>query len=213
MWSLVIFLTVMCTLSDTLKIREDLGFSLPNSSLCVNQLLLLYTCIIGHSPAACQHLLDLSQHWLQWSQLRAKVPKCLTLAIQVSTGRVIYRSKVLPPPPPPVEDHPFKFLGMPVKVPRIASEARASLKDTLERMFNAVDNAPVTHHQKLRLFRQGICPRLTWPFMMEDIPISWFVKVLQPLATRFLKKWAGLPRSANVAILFLPTKKGGLGLY
>ena len=45
-----------------------------------------------------------------------------------------------------------------------------------------------------------------------NLPISWFEKELQPLATRFLKKWAGLARPANTAILFLPTRKGGLGL-
>ena len=35
---------------------------------------------------------------------------------------------------------------------------------------------------------------------------------LQPLATKALKKWAGLVRSSNTSILFLPMKRGGLAL-
>ena len=64
--SVVIFLTVMNTLSDTLNTRRDLGFSLPQSSILINHL--LYTdngCIISSSPAGCQHLLNIFQHWLE----------------------------------------------------------------------------------------------------------------------------------------------------
>ncbi len=113
---------------------------------------------------------------------------------------------------PPVGDQPIKFLGMTVQVPRDAAGARSALKESLERMLTAVDKAAVSRNQKLRLFKQGICPRLSWHFLVADIPITWFEKEAQPLATRYLKKWAGLARSANTVILFLPAKKGGLGL-
>ena len=56
-----------------------------------------------------------------------------------------------------------------------------------------------------------MCPRLSWAFLVEDFPIS-FNKEIQPLATRFLKKWSGLARSANTSLLFLPRCSGGLGL-
>ena len=80
--SVVIFLTVMNTLSDTLCTRGDLGFSLPQSSTSINHL--LYTddvCVISSTPAGCQHLLDMVQRWLEWAQLKAKVPKCHSMVI------------------------------------------------------------------------------------------------------------------------------------
>lgn len=47
---------------------------------------------------------------------------------------------------------------------------------------------------------------------MEDFPVTWLEHELQPLATKSLKKWAGLARSSNTSILYLPAKRGGLAL-
>lgn len=72
--SVVIFLTVMNTLAESLKPQEEYGFTLQNSSHSINHLLYADdTCIIGHSPAACQQLLDTVDTWLQWSKFQAKV--------------------------------------------------------------------------------------------------------------------------------------------
>ena len=79
-------------------------------------------------------------------------------------------------------------------------------------MLEAIHRVPVTIHQKLRLYKQGMCPCLSWAFLVEDFPISFFIKEIQPLATHFFKKWSGLARSANTSLLFLPRRSGGLGL-
>ena len=79
-------------------------------------------------------------------------------------------------------------------------------------MQDAIDATPLTRQQKLRLFRYGVCPRMSWPLTVEDLPISWLERELQPLATKALKKWAGLARSSNTSILILPAKRGGLAL-
>ena len=86
--SMVIFLTVMNTLSKSLSTRRDLGFSLPSSTTPIN--LLMYAddvCVISNSPEGCQHLLNLVQRWLEWSCLKAKVEKCCSMSVQASTGR------------------------------------------------------------------------------------------------------------------------------
>ena len=86
--SVVIFLTVMNNLSDTLRARSDLGFTLPSSSISINHLLYADdVCLVSNSTASCQHLLDLVQQWFEWALLKAKVPKCCSMAIQVSNGR------------------------------------------------------------------------------------------------------------------------------
>ena len=113
---------------------------------------------------------------------------------------------------PPAEDNSFKFLGMPVSVYRNSNVARLSIKRSLQQMLNEIDATPLTRQQKLRLFKYGVCPRLSWPLSVEDLPITWLERELQPLATKALKKWAGLARCSNTSILFLPTKRGGLAL-
>lgn len=94
--SVAIFLTVMNTLSDTLCSREDLGFTLPSSSISVNHLLYADdACIISNSPAGCQYLLDMVQRWLEWAQLKAKVPKCQSLVLH-QQGRGLPQASPLP---------------------------------------------------------------------------------------------------------------------
>jgi hypothetical protein len=75
-----------------------------------------------------------------------------------------------------------------------------------------VEATPITRKQKLKLFRLGVCPRLSWDITITEFPISWLEKTLDPLVTCHLKKWAGLARSADPAGLFLPQACGGFNL-
>ena len=164
-------------------------------------------------PAGCQHLLDMMQRWLEWSQLKAKVPKCCSMAIQASTGKRVspiltISGRVIPP----VEDGAFKFLGMPVWVYSSNDDAWSSLRGYLQHMLMAIDKTPLTCQQKLRLFKHGVCPRLSWFLLVDDFPISWLKRDLQPLATEALMEWARLTRHSYTTILSLPFKRGGLAL-
>ena len=58
--------------------------------------------------------------------------------------------------------------------------------------------------QKLKVFKFAIFPRLTWDLATSDLPISWLHSHLQPVATRFIKRWAGLAKSADPNQLFCP---------
>ena len=73
---------------------------------------------------------------------------------------------------PLLEDDSFRFLGMPVRVYSNNQTARTSMKESLKSMLEAVDQVPVTRQQKLRLFKQGICPRLSWLLMVEEFSIT-----------------------------------------
>ena len=169
--SVVIFLTVMNTLSDTLCTRGDLGFSLPQSSISINHLLYADdACVISNTPAGCQYLLNMVQRWLEWAHLTAKVPKCRSMAIQASTGKRVCPSLTISGDSiPPAEDGAFKFLGMPVRVHSSNDDARSSLQGSLQRMLTVIDETPPTRQQKLRLFKHGVCPRLSWPLLVEDL--------------------------------------------
>ena len=77
-------------------------------------------------------------------------------------------------------------------------------------MLSKVDATPLSSRQKLRLFRDAVRPRLTWDLSLANLPISWVEKNLDTLATKFLKRWTGLAKSANTCRLYLPKSKGGL---
>ena len=79
-------------------------------------------------------------------------------------------------------------------------------------MLEAVDNSLVTIQHKLWLYRYEVYPRLSWPLLVDNFPIMWLERQLQPLATKYLKKWAGLTRSANTVLIYFTVKRGGLAV-
>ena len=79
-------------------------------------------------------------------------------------------------------------------------------------MLLKVDEVPITCQQKLKVFKVAICLRLTWDLTTSYFPISWLQNHLQLIATRFLKRWSGLAKSAEPNQVFLPKANGGLEL-
>ena len=102
--------------------------------------------------------------------MRAKVPKCHFLALQGSTGKLYDpHLSITNQTMPLIGSNSIKFLGMTIKVPADLSGTKRELVTSLQRMLKAVDAAPVTRRQKLRLYKAGICPRLSWLLNIEEL--------------------------------------------
>ena len=212
--SVVVFNTIMCTLIDALKPLKHLGYNLSGSKHLVH--LLQYaddTCLVGDGPSSCQELLKQVERWLQWSGMKAKVPKCHSLAIRSSSGKpfdpclTLHNQKI-----PFISNTPIKFLGYRIQVPMDNLLVKANIHTKLVSLLQKIDVVPVTAKQKLLLYRAGLCPRIMWDLTVSQLSLTWVTSTLEAEATRFLKKWVGLARSANPAPLYLPKTKGGMGL-
>ena len=84
------------------------------------------------------------QQWLEWSHLQVKVPRCPSLGIRASTEKTVDPGiSIVGKGIPSVGDNNFKFLGMLVGVHNDNTTAK-SLKRNLQRMLEAIDQAPVT---------------------------------------------------------------------
>lgn len=101
---------------------------------------------------------------------------------------------------------------MPVDKLLSSTEHQQSLFTKVVDLLERVDASPVTTRQKLKLYKDGICPRLAWGFRVLELPISWIERELESKATRFLKKWLSIPQGGNSKILYLPKEDGGLAL-
>ena len=112
----------------------------------------------------------------------------------------------------PFASEPVKFLGRIFEVPHSTTKFKESISSRLQKMLDCINSCPLTRRQKLKMYRAGVCPRLTWLLTIEELPISWVEKKLDAIATLYVKRWAGLARSANSAVLYLPQKMGGLNL-
>ena len=151
-----------------------------------------------------QFLLNIVSDWLQWSGMVAKIPKCQCLALQAPTGKLVDPHLSLNGVPIPFSADPVRFLGMQVQVPRNESSAREAVLSRLQAMLTSIDETPLTRKQKLLLYSGGVCPRLTWPLLIQECPTTWMDRQVDSLVTRYLKKWSGLGRSGNVRSSLVP---------
>ena len=203
----------MNTLVDTItQSHYHLGYSL---TLSIHQCNLLQyandTSLLTHRPAACQVLLKHTEWWLEWSGMKLKVPMCCSLAVEASSGKA-YDPKLFlcGMRIPFIGNTTFRFLGAPMSIHNIQEETRSALSATLESLLSRVDVTLVTCQQKLRLYRDAVCPCLTWDLSIANLPISWVEKNLDAMATRYLKRWTSLTRSPDTSHLYLPKSLGGL---
>ena len=152
------------------------------------------------------------ERWLNWTGMKAKVPKCCSLALQSSTAKMFDPALSLQGQQIPYsKNQPVIFLGGNISIPADVHRQKRNLSERLETLLERVDGTLVTGLQKL-LYKAGICPRMMWGLAMANLPVSWILTVLEGLATRYLKRWSGLACSADIACLYLPKQDGGLGL-
>ena len=171
------------------------------------------TSLIADGPSSCQTLLATTEAWLTWSGMKANVPKCVSLAIQASSGKPYDpKLKINEDTIPYIGDSTFNFFGAPVCIHGTEMQDREGLVEKLTSLLEKVDATLVTRQQKLQLFKLAIYPRLTWDLSVNHFPLSWLETKLQPIATRYLKKWCGLAKSADTGCMFLPKAHGGLDL-
>ena len=144
----MIFNTVINTLTATQKLRKDLGSSI-SLSHPVN--LLQYaddTCIIANIPAAGKARLASTDRWLQWADLKAKVPKCHAMCLKSSRGELIdLHLTISDQPLQLIANTTTKFLGLAMQAPKDHVSTKSELKSLLQTMLTAVNEAPLTHQE------------------------------------------------------------------
>ena len=165
--------------------------------------------ILPEAHSSCQYLLDTTSDWLRWSGMAAKVPKCQCLSLQGSSERLADPKLTLNGVPIPFSTDAVKFLGMQVQVTKNHTAAREAVLTRLQVMLAAIDQTLLTGKQKLLLYSGGVCPRLTWPLLIQEFPTTW---MKWHIVTGYLKRSSGLGKSANTALLYLPHSLGGLNL-
>ena len=122
--------------------------------------------------------------------------KCHSLAIRGSTGKKYDPKLQLDGKDIPfIGDCTIKFLGGPISVPQSPNGQKSRLVERLDLLLQRVDAVPVTR----KLYKAGICPRLSWDLSIISLPLSGVKATLEAKATKYLKRWSGLARAADPA--------------
>ena len=183
--------------------------------------------LITQTPDQMQLLLDELQDQLDWSRcLKLKPIKCRSLAFRSFTKehakftphfkhlkysafdpQLVVSGKQIDF----IRDDPFKYLGVKVYADFSISKIKEETIEKLQSLLALVDGTKLVGWMKLWLYNHYIVTKLSWFLMMYDFSFS-FVSSLEKQARRYLKKWSGLARCANVQVLYQTHRNKGLNL-
>ena len=94
-----------------------------------------------------------------WARMKAKVPKCASLAFQASTSQGYNPSlKLQGDTIPFIGDSAFWFLEAPITIHDATADRRGALLLKLKDMLKKVNDTLLTRQQKLHLYSRGSAP-------------------------------------------------------
>ena len=175
-----------------------------------------------------QQSLDDLNRFLVWSRtMEAKASKCKSLAFKYWNSRDEQKGlkplvpKSFPPFDPkltiggePIEfigNDSFRFLGWNLYHNMKEINQKREVEKLFLKNLNLVSDSSVHGFMKLWLYQHYVLIYLAWPFLIYDFDMSW-AKSLEAVATRKLKLWSGLYRSALTSTLYRSRADFGLGL-
>ena len=237
--STILFDCVFQLLLDFLQTKKALGY-VYKSTPTVSTFIKAYAddlTLIARNVQDLQLAVDLASTWLDWTQtMKAKPGKCVAVGFKMFEKKIknekytplantVYspfdprliingqqiKCLVNPSEPDPFKAHHFKFLGRWLNPILSEKEIKEKINSALLKDMESIRLSKVNGFMKLWLYQMYVLPRLSWPFMINDLDRS-FALDLQRAINLTLKKWAGVYRTTENGVLFCSKKHFGLGL-
>ncbi len=152
-----------------------------------------------------QWILSALEKMATWSCLQFKPEKSRSLSILKGklTGNIfnIQGSEI-----PTIQDQRIRCLGKQYGSSLKDSGNLTNIKAQLNTWLKAIEHSQLLGRFKVWCFQYGIIPRLQWPFLLYDFPLSQ-VEGMERLCSKFLRKWLGVPPSFSAINLYSKTSK------
>ena len=214
--SVVLFLIVFNLLLDLLKNQNGLGYKPSFSSSTTSSRAFADDLTMMSSRLdKIKKQIEVMEKFLTWSRkMKAKPSKCVSLGMKVIDGT--YRSfdpeifidgsktKYL-------GNTPIKFLGHWIYVDLGLKDTKQLIEDKLNRLFQDVDESGLNGVMKCWIYNNFVTSKLSWDLIIYNLPVS-FVKELEAVCTRYLKKWLGVTKTITVSVLYRNKDHFGLNL-
>ena len=97
---------------------------------------------------------------------------------------------------PSIHSRPIKFLGRIIDGSISDRNSSAELTDKLLAGLSVIDKSHFTGTQKLWILQHLLIPRIQWPLLIYEIPISLAFKLEQKVSV-FIQKWLHLHHSTS----------------
>ena len=92
------------------------------------------------------------------------------------------------------------------------NDHKSEILDTLTDFLNKIDQLPLHPKNKIRLYSQYVLSKISWHFTISDIGKTWVNETLDPIVSKYIRKWLELPISATLSNILLPYNRFGLNV-
>jgi len=190
------------------------------------------------TPQGHQRVLNKTQTWLDWAQMRAKPKKCVSLAFRQFKRGVTSQAGYKPvsdtiysayDPLLLINGEPlnfidginskdefqaghFKFLGRWMSADLDDAATKRKFKADFFKWMSIVDKDLVNGLMKLWIYQHYIIGKSSWPLLVHDFNRDFASKTIQQPTGVYLRRWAGLFKSADIGTLYRPRELLGLNL-
>jgi hypothetical protein len=106
----------------------------------------------------------------------------------------------------------FKFLGRWMSTDLDDGEPKRKFAADFFSWLTLVDKDLINGLMKLWVYQHYIIPKSSWPLLIQDFNRDFASKVIQQPTGAYLRRWAGLFKSADEGALYRPREKLGLNL-
>ncbi|XP_073731592.1 uncharacterized protein [Misgurnus anguillicaudatus] len=153
------------------------------------------------SVPGCRWILQGLEHLIKWARMDFKPAKSRSLVVRKGKVTDQFRFTLGGIQIPSVREKPVKSLG---KIYDCSLKDTAAIQTTTNQLGSwlmAVDKSGLPGKYKAWIYQHGILPRLLWPLLVYDVPITT-VEGFERKVSSFLRKWLGLPRSLSDIALY-----------
>ena len=162
--------------------------------------------LMSPSLIQTQKLLNRAVKALSWGRMALKASKSKTLVI--NDGEVLEHCALSVcvsqnmQPIPSITQNPVRFLGRSISVTLNDKESKESLIEALAKSLKLINNSKHRGVHKLWIMQHLLIPRLRWPLLIYEIPVSLVHKLEQKIST-YIRKWLRLHNStSNICLYF-----------
>ncbi|XP_074527636.1 uncharacterized protein LOC141791255 [Halichoeres trimaculatus] len=157
--------------------------------------------VTTESVPGCRWILHGLERLTTWARMRFKPEKSRSLVLKRGKVTDRFQFSLAGTKIPSVTEKPVKSLG---KMFDCSLKDAASIRATnkqLECWLTTVDKSGLPGKFKAWVYQHGILPRILWPLLVYDFPIST-VEGFERRVSSHLRRWLGLPRSLSSIALY-----------
>ena len=138
---------------------------------------------------------------MTWARMYFKPAKSRSLVLKKGKIMEKVRLTVAGETIPTLSEKPIKSLGKTFNSSLKDTAAKQKTIKDLEEWLTKIDKSGLPGRFKAWLFQHAVLPRILWPLIVYDIPITTVESLERAISNR-LRRWLGLPRCLSGAALY-----------